>query len=78
MLHPPSSTTAGSISQHTSCPPAWRPVIRLALVLQVAALQLSPEQRENIMGMRRVLMHNLGLLLRRRQELVSSLTVRAC
>ena len=28
------------------------------------------------MGMRRVLMHNLGLLLRRRQELVSSLTVR--
>jgi len=43
----------------------------------VAALQLSPEQRENIMGMRRVLMHNLGLLLRRRQELVSSLTVRA-
>ena len=47
----------------------------LPCVLQVAVLQLSPEQRENIMGMRRVLMHNLGLLLRRRQELVSSLTV---
>ena len=44
---------------------------------QVAALNLSPEQQGNIMGMRRVVMHNLGLLLRRRQELVSSLTVRA-
>ena len=83
---------AGVGRQYSSRPhprPLWRPCpssvsvpqagvlsFSLALIIQVAALQLSPEQRENIMGMRRVLMHNLGLLLRRRQELVSSLTVR--
>ena len=44
---------------------------------QVASLQLTPEQQTAIVTLRRGLMHNLGLLLRKRQELVSSLTVRA-
>jgi hypothetical protein len=44
--------------------------------VQVASLRLAPHQQVTIAAMRRVMMHNLGLLLRRRQELVSSLTVR--
>ena len=43
----------------------------------MASLRLSLDQQAAITAMRRVLMHNMGVLLRRRQELVSLLTVRS-